>query len=292
MKHAVLMLVLTLLTTGCDQRKAELKQALAEAKAAEALKDTLLTEILETTQFVSDINSELAKARTITIEGSRPDQGAPGAKADREERKRTLQRIQLVIARLNESEAKLTATEARAKDAKAQNTRLLAQIASYKQTIEDMRMAAEQQRAEHEAIIADQQNQITSLNQQIDTLDLSVRHLTAFKNTVYYVAGTKKQLLEGGVVTKEGSKFLIFGGTRLEPARNLNVAAFTSIDKTQTFSIPLPRTDKRYKIISRQSPAYLKGAANEKGEIEGGVVEIRSPEQFWSNSRYLILVEK
>jgi hypothetical protein len=292
MRYGPLILMLALLTAGCDQRKAELKKALAEARAAEALRDTLLTEILETTQFVSDLNSELAKAKTITIEGARPDHGVPSARSDREERKRTLQRIQLVIARLNESETKLIATESRARSAKAQNARLLEQIATYKRTIEDLKVAAEQQRAEHEAIISDQKSQISSLNQQLDTLDRSVRNLTAFKNTVYYVAGPKKQLLEKGVVTKEGSKFLIFGGTRLEPARNLNVAAFTPIDKTRTLSIPLPRTDKKYKIISRQSPAYLTGAANEKGEIEGGVVEVRSPEQFWSTSRYLILVEK
>jgi predicted nucleic acid-binding Zn-ribbon protein len=287
MRYA-LALVTIVLFTGCDQRRAELTKALAEARAAEAQKDTLLTEVLETTQFVSDLNSELAKAKTITIEGEGKDRGVPGSRLDREERKRTLQRIQQVIARLNESETKLIATETRARNAKIQNARLLDQIATYKQTIEDMKLAVEQQRV----IIADQQTQIASLNQQLDTLDRSVRHLTSYKNTVYYVAGTKNQLLARGVVTKEGAKFLIFGGTRLEPARNLNVAAFTAIDKTQTRSIPLPRTDKKYKIISRQSPAYLTGAATEKGEIEGGVVEIQSPEEFWSTSKYLILVQK
>ena len=93
------------------------------------------------------------------------------------------------------------------------------------------------------------------------------------------------------MVTKEGSKFLVFGGTRLEPARNLNPAAFTAIDKTQTLSIALPRTDKKYKIVSRQSPDYLSGDVNpNKGEVKG-VVEIVAPEEFWSPSKYLILVQ-
>lgn len=298
MRHAGLILLLALLATGCDRRHAELTRALAEARAAEAQKDTLLTEVLETTQFVSDLNSELAKAKTVSV-GGEDDRGLPGAQLDREERKATLERIHQVIERLNESEAKLIATETRAKSAKIRNARLLAQISTYKQTIEDLKLAAEQQRAENQAIIADQRTQIASLSERIDTLDRetvslrgSVRSLTGYKNTVYYIAGSKRELLEKGVVTKEGSKFLIFGGTRLEPSRKLDPAAFTAIDKTQTLTIPLPRTDKKYKIVSRQSPAHLTGGVSEKGEVAGGVVEIQSPEEFWSSSKFLILVEK
>src|SRR5688500_15650003 len=170
LRYAGLILVLILAATGCDRRQAELQKALAEARAAEAQKDTLLTEVLETTQFVSDLNSELAKAKTITIDADGGDPGIPGAQLDREERKATLERIQQVIVRLNESEAKLTATETRAKNAKIRNARLLAQIATYRQTIEDLKTAAEQQRAENEAIIAGQRTQIALLTGRIDTL--------------------------------------------------------------------------------------------------------------------------
>ncbi len=297
MRQAGLIIVLILALAGCDRSKAELQKALAESRAAEAQKDTLLTEVLETTQFVSDLNSELAKARSVAITNSGDEQGAPGAQQDREERRATLARIQQVIVRLNESEAKLAATETRAKNARVRNARLLAQISTYKKTIEDLKTAAEQQRAENEAIIADQRSQIALLAGQVDTLGQerntlrgSVANLITYKNTVYYAIGTKDELLKKGVVTKEGSKFLIFGGTRLEPARDLNLAAFTAIDKTQTLSIALPRTDKKYKIVSRQSPAFLTGDAKPNGEVTG-VVEIASPEEFWSNSKYLILVQ-
>jgi hypothetical protein len=293
----LLMAVTVAATTGCDRSRAELTKALAESKAAEAQKDSLLTEVLETTQFVSDLNSELAKAKAVSVSLEGGDRGMPGSQLDREERKATLERIQQVIARLNESEAKLTATETRAKNSKIRNARLLAQIATYKQTIEDLKTAAEQQRSEQEAIIADQRSQIANLSGQVNELNVqtaslrdTVVHLTKYKNRVYYAVGTKDELLRNGVVTKEGSKFLFFGGTRLEPARKPNLEAFTLIDKTQTLSIPLPRTDKKYKIISRQSPEYLAGDITDKGEVKG-VVEIASPEDFWSASRYLILVE-
>lgn len=297
MSRAGLLMLVVIAIAGCNRSQAELQKALAEAQAAEAQKDTLLTEVLETTQFVSDLNSELAKARSVAIAAGDEERGVPGAQQDREQRKATLLRIQQIITRLNESEAKLTAAEERAKSARVRNARLLAQISTYKKTIEDLKTAAEHQRAENEAIIAEQRSQIAVLAGQVDTLDKerttlrgSVARLTTYKNTVYFAVGTKDDLLKNGVVTKEGSKFLVFGGTRLEPARDLNTAAFTAIDKTQTLSIALPRTDKKYKIISRQSPSFLAGDVSKKGEVRG-VVEIASPEEFWLPSRYLILVE-
>jgi predicted nucleic acid-binding Zn-ribbon protein len=296
MRYSWLVLTCSMMVAGCDRSRADLNKALAESQATEAQKDSLLTEVLETTQFVSDLNSELAKAKTAALEAS-DENGTPGAQQDRESRKATLERIRQVIDRLNESEAKLTLTENQVKTAKIRNARLLAQITTYKQTIEDLKTAAEQQRSETEAIIADQRNQIASLSGRIDTLNQekgwlidTVAHLTAYKNRVYYAVGTKDELIKNGVVIKEGSKFLFFGGTRLEPARRPNLDAFTMIDKTQTLSIPLPRTDKSYKIVSRQSSDYLAGDVSEKGEVKG-VLEITSPEDFWSASKYLILVQ-
>jgi hypothetical protein len=297
-----LIVVGALATTGCNQ--AELKKALADAKSAEAQKDSLLTEVLETTQFVTDINSELAKAKSVAVTAVSTDPGVPGARKDREDRKAALERVNAVISKLNASEAKLAETEARAKQSRHRNARLLAQIETYKKTIDDLRTTAETQKADYEAQLADKNTQIATLAGRVDTLTTekgqletakaaladTVVNLTSYKNTVYYAIGTKDELMKRGVITKEGSKFLVFGGTRLEPARNLSPDAFTAIDKTQNTSIPLPRTDKKYKIVSRQSPTYLAAGVAKDGKITGAV-EIAQPEEFWSASKYLILVQ-
>jgi hypothetical protein len=98
-----LIVVGALATTGCNQ--AELKKALADAKSSEAQKDSLLTEVLETTQFVTDINGELAKAKSIAVTTASTDPGVPGARKDREDRKAALARVNAVIAKLTVSEA-------------------------------------------------------------------------------------------------------------------------------------------------------------------------------------------
>jgi myosin heavy subunit len=302
MRYAWLIVLAVVATTGCNQT--ELKKALAEAKTAEAQKDSLLTEVLETTQFVTDINSELAKAKSMSVKSASTDPGVPGAKKDREERQVALERIKQVIARLNESETKLAETESRAKQSRQRNARLLAQIETFKKTVEDLKATAEQQKTEYETALAEKDTQIATLAGRVDTLTNersqlqsnnmaltdTVANLTNYKNTVYYAVGTEDELKKRGIVTKEGSKFLVFGGTRLEPARNLDPAAFTAVDKTRQTSIPLPRSDKKYKIISRQSPGYLAANVSKDGKVKGSV-EIGQPEEFWSASKYLILVQ-
>jgi hypothetical protein len=301
-KAWALIVLVAVSTVGCNQ--GELRKALADAKSSEAQKDSLLTEVLETTQFVSDINGELAKTKSITVSAKGTDPGLPGAKKDREERKQALARVQAVIAKLNESESRLSQVETRAKQSRQRNARLLAQIETYKKTIDDLKATAEQQRTDYEAQIAAANTQIATLAGRVDTLTTentsltsqkaalsdTVVNLTAYKNTVYYAAGTRDELIKKGVITKEGSKFLIFGGTRLEPARNLDPQAFTAIDKVTNTSIPLPRTDKQYKIISRQSPSYLAPGAAKDGKVTG-TLDIARPEEFWSASKYLILVQ-
>ncbi len=302
MRYGWLIVLAVVATTGCNQ--AELKKALAEAKSAEAQKDSLLTEVLETTQFVSDINSELARAKSVSVKRAGTDPGVPGAKKDREDRQASLERVKQVITRLNEAEVKLAETETRAKQSRQRNARLLAQIETFKKTVDDLRTTAEQQKTEYETALAEKDTQIATLAGRVDTLSTeksslqssnlalsdTVANLTSYKNTVYYAVGTRDELMKRGIVTKEGSKFLVFGGTRLEPARNLDPAAFTPIDKTQETAIPLPRTDKKYKIVSRQSPNYLGSTVTKDGKVSG-TLQITQPEDFWAPSKYLILVQ-
>ncbi len=152
--------------------------------------------------------------------------------------------------------------------------------------------------------LAEKDTQIATLAGRVDTLSTekaglenvnvaltdTVANLTTYKNTVYYAVGTKDELMKRGIVIKEGSKFLIFGGTKLMPARNLDPASFTAIDKTRQMSIPLPRSDKKYKIVSRQSPSYLGSSVTKDGKVSG-TVEIAQPEDFWAASKYLIMVQ-
>jgi hypothetical protein len=71
----------------------------------------------------------------------------------------------------------------------------------------------------------------------------------------------------------------------------LPLGEFTSIDRSSIREIPLPRTNRKYRIVSRQNLAYLGSWVGEQGTVKGSIA-INSPESFWEPSKYLIVVEQ
>ena len=55
--------------------------------------------------------------------------------------------------------------------------------------------------------------------------------------------------------------------------------------------IALPNPNKEYELITPQNIAYSNVPLDAKNKVKG-TLQITSPERFWGNSKYLILVEK
>jgi predicted nucleic acid-binding Zn-ribbon protein len=291
--HWVLPLVLAI---GCNQHKEELAKALADAQSLAAEKDSLITEVLETSKFVNGVNEELAKARTALVTSAATSDAGTPAERDRAARSAALERVTALVSRLNETEQRLEQSTQRARSLSSRNTSLLRQIEEYKASVDSLQASAQRTELELRGVIDSQSVQIAGLNQQLDTartanaqLRDTVGNLTRYKNTVYYVAGTEEELLKKGIVVKEGHKFLFFGGKQLHPARTLDPSAFTAVDKTVATSIPLP-ADHEYTLVSRQDLSFADTATVRDGKLQGGL-RINRPEEFWAPSKYLILVE-
>jgi hypothetical protein len=56
-------------------------------------------------------------------------------------------------------------------------------------------------------------------------------------------------------------------------------------------SITLPASKKGWVIASRQDVQFLASQPNKDGVLTGAL-KVGSPEQFWSTSKFLIIVEK
>lgn len=293
MRKLLVLATLALVTVGCaDKRK--LDTAIAESQALSAEKDSLLNEVLANAEMVSSINAELAKVRDL---GANPVAAGETATTD-DQRTVVLGKIRDAITRLQQSEESLEQAKQRLAAMEQKDSRLVAQISRYQNTIEEMRTNIERQQAEYVAIIDSQKTQIVALQTNLDTVsaqktlvETERQALVDTMNTVYYVAGTQDELVEKGVAVKEGSKFLVFGGTRLLPARELNPSAFTVLHRMNDTVITLPEADEEYKIITRQNPAFLSNPVDDDSKIEGGQIHIAEPEKFWAGSRYLIVVE-
>jgi hypothetical protein len=298
----ILLVVPLVLGLACANKE-ELAKALADAQSLAAEKDSLITEVLETSKFVNGVNEELAKARTALVTTTAtPEAGTP-AERDRAARAAALERVQALVGRLNETEQRLEQSTQRARSLSGRNGTLLKQIEEYKASVDSLKTTAERTEAELRSVIDSQSVQIAGLNQELDTvrsentllsmekgaLADTVADLTQYKNTVYYVAGTEEELLQKGVVVKEGKKFLFFGGRQLHPARSLDSSVFTPLDKTQVTTIDLP-ADHEYKLVSRQDIAAVDTTSLKDGKV-AGPLRIAAPETFWAPSKYLILVQ-
>ncbi|HSB54728.1 MAG TPA: hypothetical protein VLD58_10245, partial [Gemmatimonadales bacterium] len=111
----ILYVVPLVLAMACNQHKEELAKALADAQSLAAEKDSLITEVLETSKFVNGVNEELAKARSAVVSSANQPEGGTPAERDRAARAAALERVQALVARLNESEQRLEQSTQRAR---------------------------------------------------------------------------------------------------------------------------------------------------------------------------------
>ena len=296
------------LLAACDTKAKEQLRTLAHADSVRtdslvSIKNDLLNEVMTSTQFVNDLNDEMAKLKShsraklstkLTTESD--------ISAIKEERASVVQRMRELVARLDSSEARVASLRRRASNLSRHDSTLVAQVAEYEKTIADLRQTVNQQKAEYDQMIATQKLQIASLTSKVDTvtqenvrlagektaLTDTVSELTTEKNTAYYVIGTKDELVKRGILVEEGHKrFLLVGSRTVSPARDLDPSKFTKIDRLQDRVINFPAGD--YTILSRQNPAFAAPLTAKDGKITGGL-RIDQPENFWANSRFLIVV--
>lgn len=294
MRKFLVLAALALATAGCAD-KAKLNTALAESQRLSAEKDSLLNEVLANAEMVASISTELGKVKDL---GANPVTAGEAGTTANDQRTVVLGKIRDAITRLQQSEEALESAKQRLASMSKKDARLVAQVERYQKTIEEMKANIERQQAEYTAIIDSQNTQIVTLRTDLDTVsaqksraEMERAALIDTMNTVYYIAGTRAELIEKGVAVKEGSKFLVFGGTKVLPARDLDPSLFTVAHRLNDTVITLPRADRSYKIVSRQSPQFLSSVVSKDGKVSGGELHISSPEQFWGSSRYLILVQ-
>lgn len=137
--------------------------------------------------------------------------------------------------------------------------------------------------------ITDLKNKIESLNIELSTLNTDYKEVqdesdakTAVIKTAYYAFGTSKELKEKNIITKEGG-FIGIGKTH-KVKDDFNKEYFTkvNIDETTTINIGA----KKAKIIT----THPSGSYKLIGEKTVEKIEITNAEEFWSVSKYLVII--
>lgn len=264
-----------------------------EMTVVAAAKDSLVRDLAETTKLLSDINTEIIKVSTK--KPVEPVVGAEGMATN--ERAMVLKRVQDLTSRLKANETRLAASQRRLRQLTGESDSLKSTLSELQATIDGLQQTLESQKntiATLEADLTGAKQQVTALSEEKAVLTDTVSAITTRENTVYYVIGTRKELKDRGIIVEEGgTRFLIFTrtGEVLKPAPNLDPSAFTAIDRRTVTEIKLPNPDKEYQLVTNQAQSYSNIAPEAKGRIKGSL-QITSPDRFWGQSRFLILVER
>lgn len=141
------------------------------------------------------------------------------------------------------------------------------------------------QMQEKDAQIADLQTRLSQANEQIKILfDEYNNRLEELGNkediinTAYYCFGTSKELIKNGVLTKDGG-FIGLGKTQ-KLADDFNKKYFTQVDISLTTQIDI--VSKKAKIVTTHpSSSY---------ELVPDKLTIKDSKEFWSASKYLVIV--
>lgn len=143
---------------------------------------------------------------------------------------------------------------------------------------------------EKDAEIGSLQSQLASANEQLKVLFEEynnrieeIGEQTDKLNTAFYCYGTSKELKEKGVISKEGGFIGIGKTTKLSD--DFNKEYFTQIDISLIQQIDL--MTKKAKLITNHPANSFKFEGNDE-KVEKLI--ITDPSNFWSASKYLVIV--
>jgi hypothetical protein len=245
-------------------------------------RDRVVQEMAQDARMISDISAELAKVQVkgkLNVASESPGQAS---------RDSVVARVRYIATRLNANESQLRSSERR--------------IRGLSSLSDSLRNTLTATIANYDSVVAAQRTQLVAFASQLDSLKGentalaalntalrdTVGDLTVRENTVYYVIGTKDELVKKGVLVEEGGKrFWVLGGRTIQPARTFDVGAFTRIDRLKDSVIALPAGE--YTILTRQD-AQFAAPFSVKGKKIAGGLKISQPERFWEPSRFLILL--
>lgn len=279
-----------------DSLQATTAEQLDLTTTLSAQKDSLARVIVDADDFIMAIDSQIRTVKGLPT-AKRVSRRAESPIEDQiARRKEVLSRVSALVERAKLTANQLAASRQREAALKGDKDALQLQIADAQQKITD----AEAKLTDDHTMIGDlgttierQTARIAELELRVDSLITETRTIGERHYRAYYIVGTEQELLDKGVVEREGGANLLFvhPGRTLQPARTLDPSFFTPIDQRAVHEIQLPDSTKRYRLVSRQN--LDKATVRERNKTTfSGPLQIADADTFWAGSRYLILVQR
>lgn len=278
-----LLVSMMIATAGCHDYKADIdklqKEKLDLVTATNYKDSTLMSYINEINEIETNISSIEQKQASIS-ENSKTNE-LKGTQIER-----INENIRSINELMKENKDKIAALTQKMKNSNVK-------IANF----EKMVASLNEQLGEKDKQLADMNSRLATLNTTVEKLNTDVGTLTiqntekqkviddqtSKMHTAYYTTGTYKELKSKQVVNKEGGFLGIGTNKKVKP--NFNTASFTTIDITQTATIPISAKDAVV-LTNHPSDSYT---IEHKGKTVSDLL-ITNPEKFWGTSKYLVVV--
>jgi len=281
----IIALFLLLAFVGCQNVKEdpEYLNALSKIDSLEAIANTDEKQIHKYLGDFNDIQENLNRIKemegVISMQTANPSEMQDSAKEQinsdinfiYELLQKNKQTIDDMKRKLSKSDKKMKELERLIANLEMQITQKDAEITLLKEQLAQMNI--------HIEILV---TQIDSISQENKVKGNEIADKTEELNTVFYVYGTKKELIEKQVLTKEGG---FIGIGKIDKLRqDFNKDYFTKADLTQLNSITL--ASKKARLITTHPSDSYKIIGNEKADK----IEITDAKKFWAASKYLVIV--
>jgi len=265
-------------------------QGLMQGTSAD--KDRALAQVVEASKFADEVDAELRKVRGLSSQVGVTKSDESGKTEAAAAQKDILDRLAQMRQRLAARQRQVTALLDTMKTMRADSSAAATLLADL-----NARLAM---RDKEIAVFQDEIRALRTQNAQLtvekSVLTDTVKAMDVRENKVFYLVGSRRQLIADKLVTEEGGSrglLIVKLGKTLVPARSLDESRFTRADRREVLTIPLPRSDRPYRIVSRHDVGLIEVAKKEKdGAFRGESIRITDPVKFWAASRYLIIVEK
>ena len=292
MKKNILLLtsILFLTLASCNTKKEKEQEAIdTSSMVIDSLRQALTqsqnesSDLIETLSQIQEgfdqINQAQGRINVKKTEGDTPDRQA--IVENMEFIQRTLALNKELIASLQQQLRTTSQSDARSK------AKLEEMVANFNKQLEEKSKEIEALRAElaeKDIRIAEQTEEINSLNQSVSDLNKqneekarSIAAQDKEMNTAYYVFGTKKELREQRILNRND----------VLKNNDFNKDYFTRIDLRVTKAIKL--YSKSAKLMTNHPAGTYTLEKDAQGMY---VLRITDPQNFWSVSRYLVITVK
>jgi len=262
-------------------------------------KDLLVREIHGFDYFMEQLQVEFRRIRTLQRQAGALDPREDPLSSVESERRHILNEARSARTRLAHLEA-----------AAEQQGRVLATLRDSVRASADSALASDTERDSSRTALASVRVLVADLRMRLDDLQHQVDSLTDYSralhdenerltaaitaeatrdSTVYYVVGTRKQLVEWHLAREAGGVPVTGWGRILQRAEIRDSTHFT-VAHMRSRVVKLEE-GRDYQILSPQSTSAIENRLAADGTFRGSL-HIREPEVFWRGSKWLVIVAR